>query len=112
VTHVSDAQLDQVASAQLAIYPEIKERKFPQAALHLKPNSACPDLLKLERRLLADELALIPGSGRDALQVSSMVISFGLKEISNYGESRAASLRPDIAAGGTDAKRGSRPTAN
>jgi len=41
-----------------------------------------------------------------------MVISFGLKEISNYGESRAASLRPDIAAGGTDAKRGSQPKAD
>jgi hypothetical protein len=60
MAHVPDLEADQVASTQLAVDAEVEEGEFAHSALHLKPNSKCPDVLELERRLLADDLALVP----------------------------------------------------
>jgi hypothetical protein len=51
---------DKVASAQLAVDPQVKERQFAHPVLHPESDSKCPDLLELERCLLADDLALVP----------------------------------------------------
>ena len=64
MAHVADAQLDQVAGAQLTVNPQIEQGKLAQPALHLEPDTDCPDLLKLERCLLADELPLVPSLPR------------------------------------------------
>ena len=38
VTDVADTKSEKVASAQLAVDAEIKQRKFPRSPLHLQPN--------------------------------------------------------------------------
>jgi len=59
VAYIADAQFDEVASAQLAVDPQIEQGKLSEPALHLKTDANCPDLLKLERGLLPDQLALV-----------------------------------------------------
>jgi hypothetical protein len=64
---VLDLEAHHVAATQLAIDREIEERQVPHppCELQLRPNG--PDVLRLQRWLRADQLALIPGSapGRD-----------------------------------------------
>jgi hypothetical protein len=59
VARVSDAQPDQIAGAQSAVQFQVGQGKVAQPASHLRADADCPDLLKPERRLLADELALV-----------------------------------------------------
>jgi hypothetical protein len=45
---------------QLAVDAEVEEGEFANSALHLQSDAQGPDVLELERRLLPDELALVP----------------------------------------------------
>lgn len=56
----SDFECDQVAPAQLTVYAQVKERQFSYAPSHLKADTKFPNVLGLERRLLPDDLALVP----------------------------------------------------
>lgn len=60
VAYVLSLEADQVASAQLTVNAEVEESQFANPALHLQPDTQGPDVLKLERSLLPDELPLVP----------------------------------------------------
>ena len=60
VADVSNSQLNEIASPQLAVYAKIEQRQFPRPAEDLKPNADGPNFFKLERRFLPDKLSLIP----------------------------------------------------
>jgi hypothetical protein len=60
VADVPDLEADEVAAAQLAVDPEVEEGKLAHSIFHLQTDSKRPDVLKLERCLLADDLALVP----------------------------------------------------
>lgn len=57
---VADLERNEVAPTKLAVDAEVEEREFAYSVLHLKTNSKRPDVLDLERSLLADDLALVP----------------------------------------------------
>jgi hypothetical protein len=61
MTHVPHPQLDQVAAPELAVDGEVEESEFAPTIGELQSNANGPDLLELERRFLANELALVPG---------------------------------------------------
>ncbi|MBC3942448.1 hypothetical protein H8S47_12255 [Sphingomonas sp. DOAB1063] len=58
---VTDAYLDDIAAAQLAIDREVKERAVPQTPVLVEPKSNSPNLLRFEGALCAPHTALIPG---------------------------------------------------
>jgi hypothetical protein len=64
---VLDLHAHQVARAQLAIDRQIEERQVPCAPCQLQPRPNGPNVLRLQRWLRSDQLALVPGSasGRD-----------------------------------------------
>ena len=55
-----DPEADEVAATQLAVDSQVEECEFAHPVFHLQTNSECPDVLELERCLLADDLALVP----------------------------------------------------
>jgi hypothetical protein len=57
---VAHPEFDEVAAPELAVYTEIEQRQFANAVRHLQANSKCPDVLEFERRLLSDDLSLVP----------------------------------------------------
>src|SRR5262249_19423314 len=61
VADIADAQLHQIAGAQLAVDAQVEQRHLPGAVLHLQAGPDRPDFLGFERGLLPDELALVPG---------------------------------------------------
>ena len=60
VADVADLEGNEVTSAKLAVDAQVEKREVAYSILHLKTNSKCPDVLELERGLLADDLALVP----------------------------------------------------
>jgi len=60
VADVPHLQTDQVAAAELAVDSQVEECQLAHPVLHLEAHSERPDVLELERRLLADDLALVP----------------------------------------------------
>ena len=60
VADVPDLQPHQVAAAELAVDSQVEKCQLPHPVLHLEANSQCPDVLELERRLLPNDLALVP----------------------------------------------------
>jgi hypothetical protein len=60
---VGDAEADQVAAAQLAVDAEVEQRQVADAARELQRAANGPDILNPQRRLGADQLALVPGRG-------------------------------------------------
>ena len=58
--HIVNMEPDQVAPAQLAVDGEVEQREFPGSMIQLQPNPDGPDLLQLQRRLLAEQLAFVP----------------------------------------------------
>jgi len=60
VADIADAQLHQIASAQLAVDAQVEQRQFAAPVLHLQVRPDRPDFPGLERGLLPDELALVP----------------------------------------------------
>ena len=59
VTDISNLQLEQIASPQLAVDTEIEERQFPHSVEDLKPNADSPDLLKFQWRFLTNKFSLV-----------------------------------------------------
>jgi hypothetical protein len=60
VADVPDLQADQVTAAELAVDSQVEECQLAHPVLHLEADSERPDVLELERCLLADDLALVP----------------------------------------------------
>jgi hypothetical protein len=54
VADVPDLEANQVAAAQLAVDSQVGEGKLAKPAFHLEADAKCPDVLGLERRLLAE----------------------------------------------------------
>ena len=62
--YVGDSESHKVAAAQLAIDREIEQGEVAAMVFELEPDPDRPDLLWLERALLADEAPLVPGCFR------------------------------------------------
>src|SRR6476619_420279 len=62
--YVVDLQADEIAASELAVDREVEQGKIslPALQLKLKPNPNGPDIFRLERALLANQTALVPGS--------------------------------------------------
>lgn len=58
---VSYPQLHEVACSKLAVDRQLEESQFPATARHLQTDADRSNLFELERRLLANQLALVPG---------------------------------------------------
>jgi hypothetical protein len=58
--HVIDARPDEIAAPELAVDRQIKHRQIASAPLHLQPYSTGPDVLRLQRALLADQASHVP----------------------------------------------------
>ena len=58
--HIVDAKRDQITPAQFAVDGEIEQCEFPGSLIELQPNPDNPDLLQLQRRFLAEQLAFVP----------------------------------------------------
>ena len=61
VHDVADAQIDEIATAQLAVDREVEHSLVSNLMGVLKLNSDCPDFLRLKWRFLPDQLAFVPG---------------------------------------------------
>jgi hypothetical protein len=61
VRDIANTQINKIAPAQLAIDREVEHSQAPNLMRMLKLNSDCPDVLRLEGRLLPDQLAFVPG---------------------------------------------------
>ena len=60
--YVVDLQADEIATSELAVDRKVEQGKISLPALQLKPNPNGPDIFRLERALLADQVALVPRS--------------------------------------------------
>ena len=60
VADVADLCADEIASAQLAVDAKIEQCEISRSANQLEPDADRPDFFQLERRLLANQLALVP----------------------------------------------------
>jgi hypothetical protein len=59
-THIIDLQPNEVTAPELAVDSEVEHRQVTLAVLQLQPDAYRPDILRLQRALLADQAALIP----------------------------------------------------
>jgi hypothetical protein len=79
--NILDTKCDDIAAPQLAVDCEIEHRQVAYPPVHLQPGTDRPDMLRPQRRLLADELAVVPGSRRGVEEIVcasvSMVILLG-----------------------------------
>ena len=62
VADIAHSQLHQITSSKLAVDRQIEQSQIPAPPSDLQAYADCPNLLELERRLLADQLALFQGS--------------------------------------------------
>ena len=60
--NVLDLQAHHIATAELAVDGEIEQSKVAHLALHLQPGANGPDVLGLQGRFRANELAFVPRS--------------------------------------------------
>ena len=58
--HIANAKPDQIAPAQFAVDSEVEQREFTGSMIQLQSNPDGPDLLQLQRGLLADQLPFVP----------------------------------------------------
>src|SRR5205823_12762829 len=58
--HIMDAQRDQITPAQFAVDSKVEQCEFPGSMIQLQPNPDSPDLLQLQRWLLAEQLVFVP----------------------------------------------------
>src|SRR5450631_1838522 len=61
VADIPDPELYEVAGSKFAVNGQIEQGEFPPPLGELQTNADGPDLSELERRLLTNELALVPG---------------------------------------------------
>jgi hypothetical protein len=62
VGKVADSKTQEVAGAELGIDRQVKQGEVSEVAAKLQPDTDRPYLAELERCLLADDLALVPGN--------------------------------------------------
>src|SRR5271169_2088283 len=60
MSEIADAQLHEIAAAQLAVDRQIEQRELAPSIAQLKANPNCPNVLEFERCFLTDKLSLIP----------------------------------------------------
>jgi hypothetical protein len=60
MSDIADAQLHEIAAAQLAVDRQIEQRELAPSIAQLKANPNCPNVLEFERCFLTDKLSLIP----------------------------------------------------
>lgn len=70
--HVTQPQLHQIASTQLAIDCEVEQREVADSMVNSLPRSDFPDMLGLQRGLRANDAAGVSGFGQ-------LRISFNVK---------------------------------
>jgi len=58
--HVIDAQAHEIATSKLAIDSQVEKREVANSPSDLKANPDRPDFSRLQRRLLASDLAFVP----------------------------------------------------
>src|SRR5206468_211275 len=58
--NIMDAERDKIEAAQFAVDGKIEQGEISGAMIQLQSNSDGPDLFQLQRRLLPEEVALIP----------------------------------------------------
>jgi hypothetical protein len=61
MSDIANAQLHEIAAAQLAVDRQIEQREFALAIAQLEANAYCPNLPEFERCVLPDQLSLVPG---------------------------------------------------
>jgi hypothetical protein len=61
---VIDLDGDDIAAAQLAVDRQVEHREVTCSSLDVEPRSDRPNVLRPERGLCADQLALVPGNTR------------------------------------------------
>jgi hypothetical protein len=71
VANVPDLEADEVTASKLAVDSKVEKSKFTDSVVHLETDSECPDVLELEWRLLADDLALVPWLATDGVGYGS-----------------------------------------
>ena len=64
VADILDAQLHQIARAQLAVNGKIKQRQFANMMGQLQANPDRPDFIQPQGRLLANKFSLVPRRAR------------------------------------------------
>jgi hypothetical protein len=93
--HIADLEPHEVAAPQLAVEGQIEQSEVASTLFELKPDADCPDLLWLQRALLADEAVLVPGGAmcRDffAASMPSMVVSSDRPRPPQHGSSATRS---------------------
>src|SRR5690606_32015446 len=60
-SHVLNAEPDQVAGPELAVYCEVEECQITETAVQLQARATRPDVLRLQRWFRANKLSLVPG---------------------------------------------------
>ena len=60
VRDIADTQLHEITGSELAVDGKVEQCEFPSPLAELQSNANGPYFLEFERRLLADELALVP----------------------------------------------------
>ena len=60
VGDIRHPQLYQIASAELGIDRQIEQGEITNLVTKLQPDADSPNVFQLERRLLADQLSLVP----------------------------------------------------
>jgi hypothetical protein len=58
--NVPHAQLHEITRSKLAVDGQVEQSELPSPRRELQANANCPDLFQPQRRLLNDELALVP----------------------------------------------------
>jgi len=59
--NIANAQVHEIAAAELAVDREVEHRQGSKLMGVVKPNSDRRDVLRLERRIRPDHLAFVPG---------------------------------------------------
>ena len=73
--YVIDPQPNEIAAPELAVDRQIEHRKIASATLHLQPYSNCPDILRLQRALLADQASPVPrGTPAGGIEFSVVIV--------------------------------------
>jgi hypothetical protein len=76
--HVVDLEPHEATAPQLAVEGQMEQSEVASALFELRPDADCPDLLWLQRALLPDEAAFVPGGTMEetsAASMPSMVVS-------------------------------------
>jgi hypothetical protein len=61
VGDITDAQLHEIAAAQLAVERQVERREFALAIAQLKTNPDSPNVPEFQGRFLSDQFAFVPG---------------------------------------------------